>query len=202
LSKILSNSTVYPYSTVGLIKSNIDGQEVYGTGTIIGKKYVLTCAHNCYSIKNKKATETLLFYPGYTAQGNGPCYKPKVVHFPHSFQNSLEDDSGIEMTIANDYAVLELDTEDNLEAAYGSLGIDFTEDFSDLEKEIIGFSKRHHRHINLHCYKGEGHLDSGIIKYNMPASYGMSGAPIIEEREDQFYIIGLHVYCLEVGRSK
>jgi V8-like Glu-specific endopeptidase len=154
--------------------------EVYGTGTIIGRRHVLTCAHNCYSAKNKQPTENLQFFPAYSSSRHGPCYKPKKVHLPPSFQCSLEDDSSIESTIANDYAVIELDTEDNLEATYGSLGIDFSEQFSEKEKEIIGFSRKNHRHSHLHCYRGEGHLECGLIKYDMPASSGMSGSAIIE----------------------
>ena len=84
------------------------------SGTIVGKKHVLTCAHNCYSMKDHKVVESLHFYPSYSSSKSGPCYRSKAIYIPLSFQNSMMDKSSIDNTIANDYAVIELDTDDNL----------------------------------------------------------------------------------------
>ncbi len=138
----------------------------------------------------------LRFYPSYSSSRDGPYYQPKHIFLSPSFKSSLQDDSSVENAIANNYAVIELDTDINLEEIYGSLGIDFSEDLSEREKSIVGYSNRNHRHSHLHCYKVEGHLERGLIKYEMPASSGMGGSPIIEERDGEFYIIGMHVYNL------
>jgi hypothetical protein len=127
--------------------------------------------------------DCLQFFPSYNSSLDEICYQPKNIFISPSFQNSLQDDSSIENAIANDYAVIELDTDVNLEEIYGSLGIDFSEDLSDREKQIVGYSNRHLRHSHLHCYKGQGHLERGLIKYDMPTSSGMGGSPIIEEKD-------------------
>ena len=65
-------------------------------------------------MKDHKAVESLHYYPSYSSSKSGPYYRAKTIYFPSSFKKSLQDDSSIENTIANDYAVIELDTDDNL----------------------------------------------------------------------------------------
>jgi V8-like Glu-specific endopeptidase len=41
------------------------GQQRYGTGFLIGKNLVLTCAHNLFSLDYGQAVENVCFSPGY-----------------------------------------------------------------------------------------------------------------------------------------
>ena len=38
----------HEYRFIGLVSSKKYSQKGYGTGFLVGKKMVLTCAHNCY----------------------------------------------------------------------------------------------------------------------------------------------------------
>ncbi len=39
----------YPYSTIGLVSGKLNNLIYFGTGCLIGKNIVLTCAHNCFN---------------------------------------------------------------------------------------------------------------------------------------------------------
>ena len=51
-------------------------------------------------------------------------------------------------------------------------------------------------------FTGEGRLEHGLIKYDMPASKDMAGSPIIEQINGYYYIIGLHAFSLQIELSK
>jgi hypothetical protein len=44
---------------------------------------------------------------------------------------------------------------------------------------MIGYTKKGLKSARLNYFQGNCRLERGVIKYNMPVKYGMSGSPII-----------------------
>lgn len=46
----------FPYTVIGLLKFDVKALKKYkgGSGTFISKNHILTCAHNIYSLHDKK----------------------------------------------------------------------------------------------------------------------------------------------------
>lgn len=60
----VANSQAFPYNAIGAVNVTLqDGNAGWGTGTLIGERYVLTCGHNI--IYNRQAATSAVFYPGY-----------------------------------------------------------------------------------------------------------------------------------------
>lgn len=66
---------------------------------------------------------------------------------------------------------------------------------------MIGYTKQGLKSARLNYFQADCRLEGGVIKYSMPIKYGMSGSPIIEKREDSYYLIGIHIYSLEARDS-
>lgn len=60
--KRIEMTSEYPYCSIGLVFTPFGT----GTGCLVGRNIVLTCAHNCYNEKKKKKEEAknLSFWPG------------------------------------------------------------------------------------------------------------------------------------------
>ena len=54
----------YPYCCIGLIQGEVEGRKYIGTGCLIHRRIVLTCAHNIYDRSYKKEGTNLTFAPG------------------------------------------------------------------------------------------------------------------------------------------
>jgi V8-like Glu-specific endopeptidase len=61
--EVVLDTTNYPFSAHGRLLMIFDGKAVYGSGTLINSRFVLTAAHNLYPKYFKKEPESILFIP-------------------------------------------------------------------------------------------------------------------------------------------
>ena len=98
----------YPISAIGLIKSDFgDGLVIYGTGTLIAPKIVLTCAHLLYNPILKKKIRTATFYMNiHRGVSLKECQIDKYV-YPAEFEqdDKTEEDYAI-CVLANDIGAI------------------------------------------------------------------------------------------------
>jgi V8-like Glu-specific endopeptidase len=64
-AKIISENFEYPYSSIGLVSCLLGDQKVIGTGCLIGPNFVLTCAHNVWSFREKRLGKNIIFSPAF-----------------------------------------------------------------------------------------------------------------------------------------
>ena len=97
----------------------------HGTASLIGPRIVLTAGHNCYP-NGLNTSFDLEFVPAPIYKRNGIGFKVKGKYLPENFkQMFLPREYNKNPGFLFDYAVLELDTEYNLEECFGSFGYDF-----------------------------------------------------------------------------
>lgn len=51
---------------MGVIIYEVGGHKKYGTGFLIGKNIVFTCAHNLFSLEYRQPVSKVCFCPGYS----------------------------------------------------------------------------------------------------------------------------------------
>lgn len=108
----------YPYSAIGVVSGRDGESHYFGTGSLIGARIVLTCAHNCYDKKKGRFYEDIMFSPA-TSGKEGKTLKTKIVFLPEGYK---EEGGREEEEYLSDYALLEL--EEDLKEQYGYFGID------------------------------------------------------------------------------
>ena len=106
--------------------------QIFGTGCLIGPKLVLTCAHNCYYARGAKHIFDIEFIPSQIVSQikdnrlSGRGFKVKKAIFPDNYQkeNHFVNDK-FNKGHLYDIALLELETDLNLEEYFGTISYDF-----------------------------------------------------------------------------
>ena len=89
----------YPHSAIGVVYSKVGNGYKFGTGCLISKNMVLTCAHNLIKLPSKELCDSFSFVPSYiqrkaeregTSIGNIPKLGLKVslIYLPKQFLDS------------------------------------------------------------------------------------------------------------------
>lgn len=95
-----------------------------------------------------------------------------------------------------DFAVIQLDTTDNLEEIYGSIGYDFSwieqKERPILRKEAFLIGYPIDKNIVLTQYSGAFLVDDKVIRHIMPTLGGTSGSPILELQDGEYIVRGIH----------
>jgi len=121
----------YPLSAIGLLECDYgNGLIVYGTGTLIGLNYVLTCAHILYSPVLKRRCNRAIFYMNLS---NGKYLDESEVE---TFAIPVEYESNI--IEKYDYGLCVL--KEDLAKKGGYLGICCYEDKEDISGYLFGYS--------------------------------------------------------------
>lgn len=107
----------YPYCTIGAV---IIDCKTRGTGFIIGPQLILTCAQCCFDPLSRQEPKSIAFTPAPDFFDLFGKYKVRKAYYPSSFKEGSKQSFYL-----YDFAILELDTTDNLEEIYGSIGYDF-----------------------------------------------------------------------------
>ena len=121
----------YPLSAIGLLECDYgNGLIVYGTGTLIGLNYVLTCAHILYSPVLKRRCNRAIFYMNLS---NGKYLDESEVEtfaIPDEYESNILE--------KYDYGLCVL--KEDLAKKGGYLGICCYEDKEDISGYLFGYS--------------------------------------------------------------
>ena len=107
----VANTSRPPYQSIGIITGNTSSKQIKGTGTLIARNLVLTCAHNCYyksydkygNEVEKEEVQNLKFYPSPSGKVE-KVVKVKKSYYPDEYKLWKEKASQ-----RYDFAILELD---------------------------------------------------------------------------------------------
>lgn len=196
----VENISLFPYSAIGLLKVTYPHETVsYRTGALIGENIVLTAGHNLYdSRKNPNSPSEILgspvsieFYPGLTNnKSNFQKCTFKKFYFPKNFPKSDRED----------YGIIILNEKIGKETGYFNLKI-YNGD-EDLSNEFYNCGYPLNRTTDgnkvFYQYENKGNIikadeKKGIIVTGIKSSYGQSGAGLFFNKNNKYYIIGVHV---------
>lgn len=86
-----------------------------GTGSIVGPQLILTCAHVVINEKTNEVREDISFTPAPLFPMKVGAYKAKRIYYNTKFSDhDLVRQRNIENFYRYDYAIIELDTNQNL----------------------------------------------------------------------------------------
>lgn len=183
--KIISNTSIYPYSAVvQLVMKYNDGYYI-GSGSIINSNYVLTAAHNVYNAKKKEWASSVDVVAGAFPSGNSVgSYFPKT----HSVKNIIPDTYNGNFN--DDIAILKL--ANPIGKQTGTFGIT-----KNISKSITltGFPGDKYTYNNLPRMttetKNYHSLSNSMIEHKLDTSGGASGSGVYNKNSNN--IFGVHV---------
>lgn len=137
--------------------------------------------------------------PIYQRKGKGFNIKVAKKYIPQrSFEMSINREYNQNPGFLFDYAVLELDTDQNLEEYFGSFGYDFLQTEYQFQQTIsniaiIGYPNNpQSNRKQLVEYNGSVYVDKYYFLYNMPIIKGVAGAPVYVKDDKDYKIIAIH----------
>lgn len=189
----------FPWHTHGKLVSIFEGGGLhyisFGSGTLIGKRTVLTAAHNLFDFDTKLAAKLTYFFPG----RNGSDYLCKVasvktIIHPEYFQNEKSDIGAVILDGA-----FEKERED-YKVSFLKVDV-FNKEFIGKKARITGYPGGAIRDGKIEFLDGnhmltmEGEIkdiqeDIGKIFYNIDTSAGQSGSAIVTE---DHFCCGVHI---------
>lgn len=184
------DTTIYPFSAHGRLVMMFNGFILYGSGTLISSRYVLTAAHNLYSHRFGREPDSIEFIP---ALNGTKC--PYGIIGVKRFFYSEEYKAGE----SDDYGLLEL--EEDIGDNTGIIEMKVLEEIeiNNLECSIYGYPGYIKNVENKLQYGMSGLIslneNTSLIKYEIDTSMGQSGSSIYYHSllEDKYFTIGVHV---------
>jgi glutamyl endopeptidase len=185
------DTTIYPYSAHGRLVMMFNGYTLYGSGTLISLRYVLTAAHNLYSHRFRKEADSIYFIPAL----NGSDCPYGIIGVRRRFYPKEYEEG-----ISEDYAILEI--EKDIENAESIINMKIFEQdkINGIECSIYGYPGyingvfKHLQYgmsglVTLH------HQNNTLLKYKIDTDEGQSGSSICyySQQEDKYFTIGVHV---------
>jgi V8-like Glu-specific endopeptidase len=171
----IDDTTAYPWCTIGLILSEVEtaeGTAIYaGTGTLIGTKTVLTCAHNIVD-DDEEWVDNVTFIPGKN-RDNEPYGRIRAVKLcvPENYWQNQED---------YDIAMMILETPIGDTTGYMTVKVEPREFFqADVKLNTAGYPGDLDGCQSL--YRAYGYATGmllDLIQHDMDSSYGQSGSPV------------------------
>lgn len=183
----VSNTKVFPYSSVCTLEVKFEEGYVYTTAFMIYKNLALTAAHNVYN-SEYGVVQSAKIYPGITTTeipfgaANAKSYSMDKKWIEN--YNSLED-----------WCLIELDS--NIGEKCGWQGIAYSDDygyFAQGEKvTVIGYPQRFKQFTMRDSVVKATYM---YLLYAVDTSKGQSGSPV---RDDPGYAIGIHSGYVELN---
>ena len=190
----LKNNSSYPFSAIGLVelKDAETGEQYHGTGFLISRSIVLTCAHNLVCREKKKPYIDIRFIPGYY-QGHTPfgTCNACAIYYPASYLDCEEED----------YGLIVLDSPVGDYAGYFGLQM-WMEGIVDKPQEVYLWGYPGDKKGKLYGDQGQvSKWDGGFLHYKINTYGGNSGSPVfvkdVETRNgvktEVYFAIGIHV---------
>ena len=178
----LVDTTLYPYCLVCelQIKFRHLNNLLSATGFFISKRCVITAAHTIYKAGNYAKHVTV--YPG--ANGNkkpfGSATTSKL-RVPSKYKTNPID--------IHDYGVVFLENDDLYNEIGGFFGF---KNFDDSETAAIPGYANDKTSIQRES-RGSVAGSQSILKYRIDTVDGISGGPLLQNSNDQFYAVGIHI---------
>lgn len=193
------DTTQYPYKTICLLIINYPKEiGCMGTGVLIGKKTLLTVAHNLYNKDKGGYATSIAVYPA-TYGTTDPYGSTAISNFyvSSAYRNATDEDKS---GLLDDWAIAEL--YDEIGSKVGAvMGVSYSEDYSFLVDE--------HMMVTISGYPKDGiessgtgfkeyymytdrdyvvYVDGGNFLCNADGESGQSGSPVYENPQ---YCIGV-----------
>lgn len=219
--KIVSNTTSAPYKSIVNITTAQGGA---GTGTIVGPRHILTCAHTLWDNDTKKqATGVYVKVPGAMApiqilDKNIFVYLPYTNRPPSEYFSQHIQDAKVDVAVLVATQTLATGTEAN----GGFFDVNYYSDpytLQTLPLRLVGYpavnapcrastSNTHLFEFPFGTCDGKlyettsgkvvraDYAPYGVFQHNFDAAHGMSGAPIFQHFSDskKSVVLGMHIF--------
>jgi V8-like Glu-specific endopeptidase len=184
--KIL-DTKIYPFSTHGRLIMIFNEKALYGSGTLIGPRLVLTAAHNLYPRCFQREPDSIIFIPG--LNGNECPFgiiRIRRYYFPDEFKVDRSED----------FALIELEEDIGETTGFMDIRLHKSEDIEGKECSIFGYPGLINEEVNdcLYGTSGKVSVNENRLEYTVDTSAGQSGSIIYYPlNENKCCSIGVHV---------
>lgn len=209
----VEDATQEPYCRTGRLDMFVPDYSAYGTGTLIGPRCVLTCAHNLFFFANRKggdhtAPYAVTFSPGSTSvdatpwQANAVCW---MIHKGYYKARDLRGWDRMQATASCDIALILLDRPIGYSASfthYGPLkngmlgGMFHIVGYPSLEGCPLGLNTQ----SNMFVSRGSimPPMQASSVTYDINTTPGSSGSGVFD---NDGWLRGVHIQGGEDGNS-
>lgn len=187
----VGNTTVFPWRTIGRITGQFDEGNgtittVGGTGVLLGRKTVLTCAH--VLVDSGRWADNVQFAPGKDGS-NEPYGKVNVVKkrvMKEYFDNENAD---------YDVGMLVLESAVGHQTDYMWMTSKSTSYFDDAGVNIAGYPSDLGGTKQYHAFGQTAGMNGRLIKHHVDTYAGQSGSPvwIYDKSEATRWVVAIHV---------
>ncbi len=189
------NTTIVPYIFVGLVHVVFpSGNSYVGTGTLIGKgsdnesQYVLTCAHNLFSVNDGGRAASIKFIRAYN-DPHSPfeAIEAESCYYPYGYENIDRIESS-ESNVNLDYAIIKLKKKITTGDVLPRLVVKDDNELYECNVRINGYG-----YFGEHMSAARGKLvvvAAGYLRYPISTRKQAAGSAIV--LEDGISIIGIH----------
>lgn len=181
----VSDTRVFPWSAVGMVMM-VYGPDAYvGTGAMIGRRLVLTCAH-VVDTAERGRPDRIEFVPG-ASLGAEPFGRIKVVRVVPSPQWQQYYDDGY------DLAILVLEEPVGDQTGHFPIAVQPDSFFRDCELQTAGYPTDLTIMQQYTAKGGSYGIDGNVILHSLDSQPGQSGSPIWygDAADDTLRLVGL-----------
>lgn len=190
IREVVRDTTVYPFSAHGRLVMMYNGKTVYGSGTLISSRFMLTAAHNIYSRYYEREPDSILFIPGL----NGSECPYGIIAIRRYFY--LEE---YKIGRTEDYCLIELEEDIGESTGFIEMKMHRSEEVDGKECSIYGYpiSSEEIANNQLHGMSGTVSVigENNLLRYYIFTSPGQSGSCIyyISPEDNKYFTLGVHV---------
>lgn len=192
----VTDTQVWPFRCVGLIRTTYpNGKRYIGSGVLVSRNCVLTCAHNIYNKKRGGWGKIVEFRP---AQ-NGPSAPYGMTAATKLLATSGYTDAAAGASL-HDYAVVVLNRAFGDELGWWGYAIASDDFLASRSLSVTGYPGDKGGREMWTC---EGTVEGGpeYLQYDIDTDNGQSGGPVWTQTSDQVVSYGIHITGTSGGNS-